>query len=260
MVLASYVPVMPLLAQHGCRILIISTSTPRYSSSFAHGLGFELPGAVAIDTKRVTHRAAKLKASVYASLVMPFRKHLATFGGRAVIEALRVSLLNATPGHGSSWQQGATFVLRRDAGSGGGGGGATGGAAPDAPVRCVWAWREDYPGDWQPVHRVLAEGVGIPGAPEVSFPERLEFVIACRNQRKASSSGAASSAEEAACGSSEAEAGRSKQREGSPKKRGRRAVESEECDDEACSVGAVRQRAAAAMARSDADAADPNAI
>ena len=36
-------------------------------------------------------------------------------------------------------------------------------------------------------------------------------------------------------------------------------MESEECDDEACSVGAVRQRAAAAMARCDADAADPNA-
>ena len=250
MVLASYVPVLPLLAKHGCKVLIVSTSTPRYSSSFADGLGFELPGAVAIDTKRATHRAAMLKSSVYASIIMPFRKHFATFGARAVVEGLRVSLMNATPGHGSSWQQGAVFVLRRDAGSGAGGG--SGSAATDAPVRCVWAWREDYPGDWQPVHKVLAEGVGIPDAPEVSFPERLEFVIACRNNKKSGSSGAASS---------EAEAGGSKKkRKASPKKRGRRAVESEECEDEACSVAAVRQRAADAMERSDADAADPNKL
>ena len=184
-------PVLPLLAKHGCKVLIVSTSTPRYSSSFADGLGFELPGAVAIDTKRATHRAAMLKSSVYASIIMPFRKHFATFGARAVVEGLRVSLMNATPGHGSSWQQGAVFVLRRDAGSGAGCG--TGSAATDAPVRCVWAWREDYPGDWQPVHKVLAEGVGIPDAPEVSFPERLEFVIACRNNKKSGTSGAVSS-------------------------------------------------------------------
>ena len=61
------------------------------------------PGQVH-DPKRATHRALGLRSSVYASLVMPFRRHLKTFGTRAVREALRVSLVNATAGHGSSWQ------------------------------------------------------------------------------------------------------------------------------------------------------------
>ena len=76
---------------------------------------------------------------------MPFKKHLATFGTKAVAEALRVSLVNATAGHGSSWQQGATIVLKHPGGVGvGDGAGGTSGAEP---VSCTYAWREDYPGD-----------------------------------------------------------------------------------------------------------------
>jgi len=207
-VLASYVPVSSLLLSRGCKIIIVSTSSPKYSASFADGLGFPLPGTVVVDTKRLTHRATMLKASIFASLVMPFKKHLSTFGGRALAEALRVSLLNATAGHGSSWQQGATIVLRR----------AT---ECDHGVRCVWAWREDFPGDWLPVQTVLQDALGIADAPQVSYPERLEYVIACRNGR----------------GGGSGEAGRTDKRP------------LDECTDDACSLSTVRRKAAAAMAR-----------
>ena len=206
-------PVAELLAANDCKVIIISTSSPKYSSAFAKGLGFPLPGTVAIDTKRATHRAARLKSSVFASLVMPFKRHLSTFGGRALAEALRVSLVNATAGHGSSWQQGATLVLKRDG----------------EDVRCTYAWREDFPGDWQPVQTVLQDALGIQDAPVVSFPERLEYVIKCRNGR--GSEGGSPDAAPAASG----------------KKR-----PLEECTDEACSIDAVRRRSAAAMDRGDA--------
>lgn len=212
MVLASYVPVAALLAEHGCRVLIVSTSSPKYSTNFAKGLGFELPGTIVVDTKRHTHRAAKLKASVFASLVMPFKKHLRTFGTKAIAEALRVSLLNATAGHGSSWQQGATFILKKDA----------------ADVRCAYAWREDFPGDWQPIHTVLDEALGIKDAPVVSFPERLDFVIACRNGKQ---------------GAAVADGSTSSTTSGK-----KRPLPAAGCGEEACSIDAVRQRSVAAMA------------
>ena len=50
-------------------------------------------------------------------------------------------------------------------------------------VRCGWAWREEYPGDWRPVEQVLAEGLGIQGVPPISYQERLAFVIRMRTGR-----------------------------------------------------------------------------
>lgn len=134
MVLASYVPVVALLRQHGVGVLIVSTMHQKYVRGFQSKLGFELPGTVVLDKKRTTHRACDLGASVYASLVMPFRKHMSTFGTRAIAEALRVSLVNATSGHGSSWQQGAAIVLRHE-------GGVQDGQLPT----CTWAWRGEQP-------------------------------------------------------------------------------------------------------------------
>lgn len=174
MQLAAYEPVAQLLAAKRAHVIVVSTSSARYSARFVRGLGFELPGTLVIDTKRRTHSAAKLKSSVFGSLVMPFRKHLATFGVSALGEALRVSLTNATAGHGSSFQQGATFVLSH-AGLGDGGGGDD-----DAEVSCTWAHRECYPGDWRPIEDVLREGLAIAAAPPVSFKERLQFVVDCR--------------------------------------------------------------------------------
>ena len=40
-------------------------------------------------------------------------------------------------------------------------------------VRCGWAWREEYPGDWRPVEHVLAEGLGIEGVPPISYQVRV---------------------------------------------------------------------------------------
>ena len=224
MQLAAYVPVVHLLRAAGVGIVIVSTSSPRYSASFAAHLGFDVPGVVAVDTKRHTHRAAGLRSSVYASLVMPFKKHLATFGAKALVEALRVSLVNATRGHGSSWQQGATLVLRHPQLR-------TGGAA-----ECAWAWREDYPGDWQPVHTILADALGIADAPVVDFPERLDYVIACRNERRAHAGEGA----------------------GKGKKRPLPAA-SDECTDEACSIDAVRRKAKASMGTSNGTTHAPTA-
>eukprot|EP00930_Biecheleria_cincta_P037369 TRINITY_DN25637_c0_g1_i1.p1 TRINITY_DN25637_c0_g1~~TRINITY_DN25637_c0_g1_i1.p1 ORF type:complete len:131 (+),score=18.34 TRINITY_DN25637_c0_g1_i1:429-821(+) len=99
-----------------------------------------------------------------SSLVEPFRKHWRTFGRRALREALYVSLKNATAGHGSSWQQGGTFLLHHES---------------LENAKCILAWREDYPGDWKPVKDIIAEGLGI-DTPPVSFPERLDFVINAR--------------------------------------------------------------------------------
>ena len=172
--MAAYVPVAELLASKSVHMIIVNTSSPKYSKVFAENLGFDLPGRIVIDSKRRTHRAARLKASVYASLVMPFKRHLKTFGIRALNEALRVSLVNATPGHGSSWQQGATLVLKHPSLE----------PSSSSGITCSYAWREDYPGDWQPVKTVMQDALGISDAPDVSFPERLEFVIKCRNARK----------------------------------------------------------------------------
>ena len=222
MVLASYVPVASLLKKQNVGIVIISTSSPKYSTKFASSLGFELPGIVAVDTKRQTHKACGLKSSVFASLIMPFRKHLATFGTRALAEALRVSLMNATAGHGSSWQQGATFVVKHP-------GGVSGSKLPT----CTMAWREDFPGDWQPVHTLLDTALGIKDAPVVSYPERLDFVIACRNGKN-DGKRPADGAPEAAPGPSS-------------KKRKVGGGGGEECTEEACSIDMVRRRSEAAM-------------
>ena len=217
--MAAYVPVAGLLLSKNVHMIIVSTSSPKYSKVFADNLGFELPGQIVIDSKRKTHKAASLKSSVYASLVMPFRKHLKTFGVRALNEALRVSLVNATPGHGSSWQQGATLVLKHP------------GLSPTDSARgitCSYAWREDFPGDWQPVQTVMQDALGISDAPDVSFPERLEFVIQCRNARKHSTP----TAEASASGS---------------KKRRLEPTMDVDCGD-ACSIDQVRKRSEQAMA------------
>ena len=55
--------------------------------------------------------------------------------------------------------------------------------AHQGDVRCGWAWREEYPGDWRPVEQVLAEGLGIEGVPPISYQERLAFVIRVRTER-----------------------------------------------------------------------------
>jgi len=167
-VLAAYAPVVQRLRDAECGVVIVSTSSAAYAARFVSRLGFAWPGTMVHDGKRATHRALGLRSSVYASLVMPFRRHLKTFGMRAVREALRVSLVNATAGHGSSWQQGGTFVLHHP--------------APEN-VSCGWAWREEYPGDWRPVEQVLAEGLGIEGVPPISYQERLDFVVRMRTER-----------------------------------------------------------------------------
>ena len=169
MVLAAYAPVADLLQAHSCQTIIVSTSSAKYSSKFAASLGFKIPGTVIIDRKRATHKAVRMRSSVYASLVTPFKKHLKTFGYKALGEALRVSLRNATAGHGHSWQQGGLMVLEHKGLNAGGN------------ATCKWAWREEYPGDWLPVHEVLRDALGIDDAPQISFPERLDFVIAARN-------------------------------------------------------------------------------
>jgi len=213
--LASWVPVVALLRQHGVGVIIVSTMHQKYIRGFQSKLGFDLPGTVVLDGKRATHRACRLYASVYASLVLPFRKHMGTFGTRAIAEALRVSLVNATPGHGSSWQQGATIVLLHEHG------------VHDA--KCTFAWREDYPGDWLPINRVCETGLGIFNAPMVSYPERLDFVIACRNGK--------------ASGGSESRAGADGSSVSLP-------AEGTECKEEVCSIDAMRRAGQAAMARS----------
>ena len=62
--------------------------------------GKVVSGKVVIDTKRATHRASGLKPSVYASLVMPFRRHLSTFGGRALVEAQAEERRRGRPARG----------------------------------------------------------------------------------------------------------------------------------------------------------------
>ena len=124
------------------------------------------------DSKRKTHKACALKSSVWASLVMPFKKHLKTFGKGAVLEALRVSLMNATRGHGSSFQQGGTFVFKK--GKGG-----------EPGVECTLAWREQYPGDWMQIRDILKKGCGVEEGEEgleeeISWSEILEFVVKAR--------------------------------------------------------------------------------
>lgn len=224
MLLAAYVPVVQLLASRNIHIIVVSTMRSDYSKSFGSSLGFELPGAVVMDRKRKSHKACGLKSSVYASLVQPFKKHLATFGSAALCEALRVSLVNATPGHGSSWQQGALIILQHP--------GLGTSASSVSGVSCAYAWREDYPGDWQPVRAVLQEAFGISDPPHIDFPERLDFVIACRNQHRSA-----------------------KVRDGSEvttttSKRGAEAALDDGCGGEACSIDAVRKRSQEAMSGS----------
>ena len=193
-----------------------------YSKSFGSSLGFELPGAVVMDRKRKSHKACGLKSSVYASLVQPFKKHLVTFGSAALCEALRVSLVNATPGHGSSWQQGALIILQHP--------GLGTSASSVSGVSCAYAWREDYPGDWQPVRTVLQEAFGISDPPHIDFPERLDFVIACRNQHRSA-----------------------KVQDGSEVTTSKRSAEAAlegGCGGEACSIDAVRKRSQEAMSGS----------
>eukprot|EP00746_Dinoflagellata_sp_MGD_P089068 gnl/MRDRNA2_/MRDRNA2_35182_c0_seq2.p1 gnl/MRDRNA2_/MRDRNA2_35182_c0~~gnl/MRDRNA2_/MRDRNA2_35182_c0_seq2.p1 ORF type:complete len:139 (-),score=29.04 gnl/MRDRNA2_/MRDRNA2_35182_c0_seq2:972-1388(-) len=122
------------------------------------------------DGKKLTHQACGLASSVYASLVMPFWKHLKTFGKSALAEALQVSLKNATAGHGSSWQQGGTFVLEHYQLD----------SVPTTTIKCTYEWREAFPGDWKSISEVLREGLEIPNAPHVCFKERLDFVIKSR--------------------------------------------------------------------------------
>jgi len=160
------------LRRKNVQLLVVSTSSSSYSEKFKDSLGFDVPGLMVNDSKKKTHKACGLKSSIWASLVMPFKKHLKTFGKGAVFEALRVSLMNATRGHGSSFQQGGTFVLSRKK------------EGNTTKVECTLAWREQYPGDWMQIRDILKEGVGVEegeqGLEEIVWSEVLEFVVKAR--------------------------------------------------------------------------------
>ncbi len=228
MVLAAYSSVLHKLRERAAHIVIVSTMAPEFSSRFVRELGFSLPGTLVSDPERRTHAACGLRSSIYASLVMPFKEHLSTFGPRALVEALRVSLRNATSGAGSSWQQGAAIVLEHPALGSAAGGAARRRKAGKAAgeVRCTWAHRENFPGDWLPVEDVMAAGLGIRDAPAVSFPERLDFVIAARDGSRSGSS-----SDTGAGGAPPPAPATKRAADGPPP-----------CDGEVCSVGALRRR------------------
>ena len=148
--------------------MVISTSSSSYSDTFVNSLGFEVPGSMVYDRKKKTHAACGMKSSVYASLIQPFVHHLSTFGSSSIMEALRVSLKNATSGHGSSFQQGGTFCFAKE-GEG---------------YQNTLAWREDYPGDWMQPSEILKQGCGIEGVEGVEWPDVLQYVIDSRNGDK----------------------------------------------------------------------------
>ncbi|GMH46408.1 hypothetical protein TrRE_jg2402 [Triparma retinervis] len=171
--LAAWSKVADVLRRKRVNLLVVSTSSSSYSEKFKANLGFDVPGKMVNDSKRKSHKACALKSSVWASLVMPFKKHLKTFGKGAIFEALRVSLMNATRGHGSSFQQGGTFVFKKGKG------------AAEGDVECTLAWREQYPGDWMQIRDILKEGCGVPEGEEgleeeISWSEVLEFVVKAR--------------------------------------------------------------------------------
>lgn len=149
-------------------LLVVSTSSMSYSEKFKANIGFDVPGRIVTDTSKATHKACSLKSSIWASLVMPFKKHLKTFGKGAIFEGLRVSLMNATRGHGSSFQQGGTFVFKKGGNE----------------VDCTLAWREQYPGDWMQIRDVLMQGCDFSEGEEslevISWSEVLEFVVKAR--------------------------------------------------------------------------------
>lgn len=170
MAVAALKPVQHLLDDAGVGVLIVATGQPAQAQKFLAGLGFDLPGALVLDPEKRTHAAlGSMGSSVWQSLVTPFLKHTSTFGVAAIWEGLRVSLANIGPNgsHGSSWQQGGTFVFSHDSQGG--------------DVRCDYAWMERYPGDWRPLQEVLKD-IGIAGAPPVDLRERLRFVIEQRNK------------------------------------------------------------------------------
>lgn len=125
------------------------------------------------DSKKKSHAACGMKSSVYASLIQPFVHHLSTFGSSSIMEALRVSLKNATSGHGSSFQQGGTFCFVREG----------------EAYRNTLAWREDYPGDWLQPSEILSSGCGIEGVEGVEWPKVLQYVIDSRNADKTGGEG-----------------------------------------------------------------------
>lgn len=136
-------------------------------------LTFAITGTLVQDGDRATHKAVGLHSSITASLISPFVKLMGTFGPAAMCEALRVSLSNATcsGAHGSSWQQGGTFIFSHPGLS----------QDPSVPIICQKAWREQYPGDWEPISPILWEEFGI-DADCVNFPERLQFVLSARQR------------------------------------------------------------------------------
>jgi hypothetical protein len=204
---------------------VVSTASPDYSKKFTAELGFGVPGTMVTDQTRNTHTACGLKSSVYASLVKPFLNHLKTFGKGAIFEALRVSLKNATSGHGSSFQQGGTFVLKHN---------------EDGTFSSVLSWREQYPGDWMQPRDILAE-CGVTGATETSWPEVLEFVVNARNGKgggeEKEEEGAGEECSDGACNLAEMRA-KMKAKEEAEKKK----ADAGGCDDGACNLKEMRAR------------------
>ena len=180
--MAAYNKIQSILKKHDIQLIVVfTTSEDFYTNHFTPSLGFDVEsiGTSVIDETKQTHKAAGLKSSVWASLVLPFRYHLKTFGIKAVWEALRVSLKNAKKGSGSSWKQVGTFCFENAVDE------TTGKLSPKPTL----AWREDYPGDWMPIRDILQQGANIHDEDKklnMSWPDILDYVIQCRkeNERK----------------------------------------------------------------------------
>jgi len=223
--LAAYHKVRSILKKHKIKLVVVFTSSADfYKNHFAPSLGFDIHSeetkedendenenetaaaataaaatttnsdavvSIVIDETKLTHKAVGLKSSVWASLVLPFRYHLKTFGMKALWEALRVSLQNAKhKGAGSSWKQVGTFCFQNNNNT-------TSAVENTSTTTTVvvkpeptLAWREDYPGDWMPIRDILEQGFGIHFDDDediqvldgVRWPEVLEFVIQCRKE------------------------------------------------------------------------------
>lgn len=223
--MAAYHKVRSILKKHKIKLVVVFTSSADfYKNHFAPSLGFDIhseetkedendenetapppPPAttattttnsdavvrIVIDETKLTHKAVGLKSSVWASLVLPFRYHLKTFGMKALWEALRVSLQNAKhKGAGSSWKQVGTFCFQNNNNNNNTSADENTTTTVVVKPEPTLAWREDYPGDWMPIRDILEQGFGIHFDDDddirvldgVRWPEVLEFVIQCRKE------------------------------------------------------------------------------
>lgn len=174
MQLAAYSRIHHVLIKHKVKLVVVlSGSAKFYSQILSQSLGFHVFFQAVSDERKQSHKAVGLKSSVWASLILPFRYHLKTFGYKAIWEALRVSLKNAKKGHGSSFQQGGTFAFLHENGQ----------------LKPTLAWREDYPGDWMALRDILQQGASIREEDDeilknMDWCDVLDFVIQCRKNHE----------------------------------------------------------------------------